>query len=122
MTGSGGSSGSSVSIELRAGGQLLALGTPRQQAALVVEAPRPVAIETLIDRVWDDAPPVTARNVLLEPVPVTLSRRYRARTDSLSVEYELVDAASSSSGNMFPDEFPALALRASIDGDRHGGR
>ncbi|MEV4625919.1 BTAD domain-containing putative transcriptional regulator [Micromonospora sp. NPDC049523] len=53
--------------ELRAGGQLFDLGTPRQQAVLAVlavESPRPVAIETLVDRVWDDAPPVAARNVL----------------------------------------------------------
>jgi len=54
-------------VELRAGGQRLDVGTPRQQAVLaglVVDAGRPVAIETLIDRVWDDAPPVEARNVL----------------------------------------------------------
>jgi DNA-binding SARP family transcriptional activator/tetratricopeptide (TPR) repeat protein len=54
-------------VQLQAGGQLLDVGTPRQQAvlaALIVDAPRPVAIETLIDRVWDDTPPVEARNVL----------------------------------------------------------
>jgi DNA-binding SARP family transcriptional activator/tetratricopeptide (TPR) repeat protein len=54
-------------VELQAGGQLVDLGPPRQQAvlaALIVDAPRPVAIEALIDRVWDDAPPVGARNVL----------------------------------------------------------
>src|SRR5262249_21731101 len=45
----------------------LDLGTPRQQAvlaALAVDAGRPVPIETLIDRIWDDAPPAEARNVL----------------------------------------------------------
>jgi len=45
----------------------LDLGTPRQQAVLAVlavDAGRPIAIETLIDRVWDDAPPAEARNVL----------------------------------------------------------
>jgi DNA-binding SARP family transcriptional activator/Flp pilus assembly protein TadD len=54
-------------VELLAGGQPLDVGPPRQQAvlaALVVDAGRPVAIETLIDRVWDDSPPVEARNVL----------------------------------------------------------
>ncbi|WP_460523203.1 AfsR/SARP family transcriptional regulator [Flindersiella endophytica] len=54
-------------MELWAGGQPLDLGTPRQQAvlaALLVDAPRPVGIETLVDRVWDDSPPVEARSVL----------------------------------------------------------
>jgi DNA-binding SARP family transcriptional activator len=54
-------------VELRAGGQLLEIGAPRLQAvlaALAVEPRRPVAIETLIDRVWDDTPPIEARNVL----------------------------------------------------------
>ena len=47
-------------IQLNAGGQQLDLGIPRQQAvlcALLVDTGRPVPIETLIDRVWDDEPP-----------------------------------------------------------------
>ncbi|MBP2324395.1 DNA-binding SARP family transcriptional activator [Kibdelosporangium banguiense] len=54
-------------VQLQAAGKLLDPGTPRQQAvlaALVIDAGRPVAIETLIGRVWDEAPPVEARNVL----------------------------------------------------------
>src|SRR5688572_8417328 len=54
-------------VELRAAGQVLHVGTPRQQAvlaALIVDTGRPVAIETLVDRVWDDTPPVEARSVL----------------------------------------------------------
>jgi DNA-binding SARP family transcriptional activator/tetratricopeptide (TPR) repeat protein len=54
-------------IQLEGDGQLLDVGTPRQQAvlaALAVDVGRPVAIETLIDRVWDDSPPVEARGVL----------------------------------------------------------
>ncbi|MBF9130160.1 tetratricopeptide repeat protein [Plantactinospora sp. S1510] len=54
-------------VQLRAAGQPLEVGTPRQQAVLavlVVDTPRPVAIETLIDRLWDEAPPAEARNVL----------------------------------------------------------
>jgi DNA-binding SARP family transcriptional activator/tetratricopeptide (TPR) repeat protein len=54
-------------VQLRAGEQVLDVGTPRQQAvlaALAVDAGRPVAMETLVDRVWHDAPPVEARNVL----------------------------------------------------------
>jgi DNA-binding SARP family transcriptional activator len=54
-------------VQLRAGGLLLNVGAARQQAvlaALAVDAGRPVGIETLIDRVWDDHPPAQARNVL----------------------------------------------------------
>jgi DNA-binding SARP family transcriptional activator len=54
-------------VELRAAGHVLDMGAPRRQAvfaALVVDAGRPVAIETLIDRVWDENPPIEARNVL----------------------------------------------------------
>jgi DNA-binding SARP family transcriptional activator/tetratricopeptide (TPR) repeat protein len=54
-------------IDLQAAGQGLDVGTPRQQAvlaALAVDVGRPVSVETLIDRVWGDDPPVEARNVL----------------------------------------------------------
>ena len=54
-------------MELWAAGHLLDVGTPRLQAvlaALAVDAGRPVAIETLVDRVWDESPPAEARNVL----------------------------------------------------------
>jgi DNA-binding SARP family transcriptional activator/tetratricopeptide (TPR) repeat protein len=54
-------------MELWAAGQLLEVGAPRLQAvlaALVVDAGRPVAIETLIDRVWGETPPVEVRNAL----------------------------------------------------------
>jgi DNA-binding SARP family transcriptional activator len=53
--------------ELRAAGRVVDVGPPRQQAvlaALVMDAGRPVAIDTLIDRVWDDTPPAEARAVL----------------------------------------------------------
>src|SRR6266498_1121602 len=54
-------------VQLQTGGRSLDVGTPRQQAvlaALAVDVGRPVAIETIVDRVWHDAPPVEARNVL----------------------------------------------------------
>ncbi|MFF3556119.1 BTAD domain-containing putative transcriptional regulator [Streptomyces tsukubensis] len=54
-------------IEVQSAGRPLDVGTPRQQvvlAALVVDARRPIAIEVLIDRVWDHAPPANARPVL----------------------------------------------------------
>ena len=58
-------------IDLQAAGQVLDVGTPRQQAvlaALAVDAGRPVSVETLVDRVWGDNPPVEARNVLYSHV------------------------------------------------------
>jgi DNA-binding SARP family transcriptional activator len=54
-------------VELRAAGQMLDIGPPRPQAvlaALAVDAGRPVAIATLIDRVWADTPPRKVRDVL----------------------------------------------------------
>jgi DNA-binding SARP family transcriptional activator/tetratricopeptide (TPR) repeat protein len=54
-------------IQLLVGDQVLDVGPPRQQAvlaALAVDAGRPVAIETLVDRVWHEAPPAEVRNVL----------------------------------------------------------
>jgi DNA-binding SARP family transcriptional activator/tetratricopeptide (TPR) repeat protein len=97
-------------VQLRAGGLLLNVGAARQQAvlaALAVDAGRPVGIETLVDRVWDDNPPVQARNVLYshlsrlrrllrqasaaagEPV-VRVERRHAGYV--LDVAPELVDA------------------------------
>ena len=53
-------------VELRLAGHLLDVGAPRRQAVLTVlavDAGRPVAVDTLIDHVWDDNPPAEARNV-----------------------------------------------------------
>jgi DNA-binding SARP family transcriptional activator len=54
-------------VELLAGGRLVDLGAPKQRAvftALAVDAGHPVPVDTLVDRVWDDDPPVAARNAL----------------------------------------------------------
>src|SRR4051794_1785824 len=54
-------------VEVRAGGSPIALGEPRQRAvlvALLVDAGRPVSVETLVDRVWGEAPPPQARRSL----------------------------------------------------------
>jgi len=70
-------------VELLAAGRLLDVGTPRQQAvlaALAVDAGRPVAIELLIDRIWDDSPPAEARNVLYSHLSrIRQLLRYAAR-------------------------------------------
>ncbi|MFJ8438952.1 AfsR/SARP family transcriptional regulator [Kitasatospora griseola] len=54
-------------IEVRSAGRPLDIGTPQQQlvlAALLVDARRPVPIETLVDRVWGHDPPANPRPVL----------------------------------------------------------
>ncbi|MGW4382470.1 AfsR/SARP family transcriptional regulator [Kitasatospora sp. NPDC004531] len=54
-------------VEVRSAGRPLDVGTPRQQvvlAALVVDVRRPIAIETLVDRVWGHDPPANPRSVL----------------------------------------------------------
>ncbi len=46
-------------VQVRAGERVVAVGTPQQQlllAALAVDAGRPVTVDTLIDRLWDQAP------------------------------------------------------------------
>lgn len=54
-------------VRLAAGGRTVAVGEPRQQAVLAVlllEAGRTVAVDTLVDRIWGDAPPAQARRSL----------------------------------------------------------
>ena len=54
-------------VEAWAGGRPLDAGTTKQQAvlvALLVDAPGPVSADTLVSRVWDDAPPDDARGTL----------------------------------------------------------
>ena len=51
-------------LELRRLGRLCELGSAKERqilAILLLAAGKPVSIETLIDQVWDDAPPPTAR-------------------------------------------------------------
>ncbi|GAA4525173.1 AfsR/SARP family transcriptional regulator [Amycolatopsis samaneae] len=96
-------------LEVWSAGRSLKVGTPRQQAvlaALVVDARRPVAIETLIDRVWGHAPPADPRAVLYSHLsrirrlltqivtlpggkPVRLERRYAGYV--LDLDPESVD-------------------------------
>jgi DNA-binding SARP family transcriptional activator/tetratricopeptide (TPR) repeat protein len=82
-------------VQLRAGGQQLDVGTPRQQvvlAALAVDAGRPVPIETLIDRIWDEAPPAEARNVLYSHL--SRIRQLLARASDISGLAARVDRRS----------------------------
>ncbi|HEU5474261.1 MAG TPA: BTAD domain-containing putative transcriptional regulator [Actinophytocola sp.] len=75
-------------IQLNAAGRLLDVGAPRQQrvlAALAVDVGRPVPVETLIDRVWDDSPPAMARDVLY-PYLSKLRRLLKQATEITGTE------------------------------------
>jgi DNA-binding SARP family transcriptional activator len=54
-------------LQMRIGGALVPLGTPKQRAVLavlIVNASRPVGIDTLIGAAWDQRPPPGARATL----------------------------------------------------------
>jgi DNA-binding SARP family transcriptional activator len=54
-------------VQVWARGRSFPVGEPRQQAvlaALLVDAGRPVTVDTLVDRVWGDSPPPQARRSL----------------------------------------------------------
>jgi DNA-binding SARP family transcriptional activator/Flp pilus assembly protein TadD len=70
-------------MELRVDGESVPLGPARQRtvlAALAVDARRPVSLETLIERVWDDDPPGRVRTVVYSYV-TRLRRVLRAAGD-----------------------------------------
>jgi DNA-binding SARP family transcriptional activator/tetratricopeptide (TPR) repeat protein len=55
------------SVDVLAGGVRLSAGRPQAQAvlaALAVDVPRPVPVQTLIDRVWGEHPPAQARQAV----------------------------------------------------------
>jgi DNA-binding SARP family transcriptional activator/tetratricopeptide (TPR) repeat protein len=55
------------SVTLWSDGRPVDLGPPKQRAvlaALAIDARRPVSVDTLVHRVWDDQPPTEARNAL----------------------------------------------------------
>src|SRR5207302_10854607 len=54
-------------FEVVSAGRAVDLGPPKQRtllAALAVDAGRPVPVDALVDRLWDDEPPLDARKVL----------------------------------------------------------
>jgi DNA-binding SARP family transcriptional activator len=54
-------------VELRVDGKALEVGPPKRRAvlaSLAVDAGRPVAMDTVVDRVWDQEPPAQARGTL----------------------------------------------------------
>ncbi|MEU4625054.1 winged helix-turn-helix domain-containing protein [Actinoplanes sp. NPDC023801] len=70
-------------VEVRLDGRLLDLGPPRQRcvfAALAVDVGRPVQVDTIVDRVWDESPPPSAR----ESVYVYVGRLRKALLRALA--------------------------------------
>ncbi|WP_196444902.1 BTAD domain-containing putative transcriptional regulator [Planomonospora sp. ID67723] len=70
-------------LELWTAGGPVDLGPPRQRAvwaAVAVDAPRPVPADTMIDRVWGEAPPERARHAL--QVYLARIRRVLERVDA----------------------------------------
>ncbi len=85
------------------------VGGPRQQivlASLLLAAPRPVGVDALVDAVWPDGPPATARGQIqicvsrlrraLEPGPGTIATRppgYAIELDGALLDLAEFDAA-----------------------------
>jgi DNA-binding SARP family transcriptional activator len=54
-------------VQVRAGGRWLSVGAPQRRAvlaALALDAGRPLAVETLVDRVWGEQPPAQVRSAI----------------------------------------------------------
>jgi DNA-binding SARP family transcriptional activator/tetratricopeptide (TPR) repeat protein len=73
-------------LEVFVDGRPVAVGQARQRsvlAVLLVEANRPVALEQLIDRIWGDDPPATARELIY--VGISRLRRVLARASDVQL-------------------------------------
>jgi DNA-binding SARP family transcriptional activator len=83
-------------VEVRVGGRVVAVG-PRQQqlllAALAVDAGYPVTVETLIDRLWDQAPDEVRR-----ALRVLITRLRRTVKQAVNAEGEAVRIVRRSGG------------------------
>ena len=92
-------------LQVTGGGQALALGGPRQRLVLVVlllEANRLVTTERLIERVWGDEEPETARGTLQAYISRLRRVLGSGRLQSLPRGYRL---------DVRPDEVDALRFR-----------
>jgi DNA-binding SARP family transcriptional activator/tetratricopeptide (TPR) repeat protein len=106
-------------MELRVDGESVPLGPARQRtvlAALAVDAGRPVPLETLIARVWDDDPPARVRTVVYSYI-TRLRRVLRATGDQAA----LVRRAGGYMLDVDPDSVDLLMfgrlVRAAARGD-----
>ncbi|WP_333775010.1 AfsR/SARP family transcriptional regulator [Streptomyces sp. IBSBF 3136] len=77
-------------LELRAAGRVIEVGEPRRRAvlaALAADTGRPVAVSTLVDRVWDTTPPDGARSALY--AHISRLRRLFDRAVSMAGDQEM---------------------------------
>ena len=97
-------------VEVAAAGRLLDLGPPQRRAvlaALAVDAGRPVPVDVLIDRVWDQPPPAQARSA----VRVHLTRLRQILRESRSAAPELLRRAGGYVLDPGPAEVDLLRFR-----------
>lgn len=107
-------------VEIHSAGEVIEIGPPQQRlmaAALAVDAGRLVTAETLIDRVWDDAPPGARRtlHVLVSKMRRVLKSASQSGPDDVTV-------ARRSGGYVLqvePDEVDLLRFRRLADDARH---
>ncbi|MFC4856999.1 AfsR/SARP family transcriptional regulator [Actinophytocola glycyrrhizae] len=107
-------------LELSAGGRELDLGGPRQRvvlAMLALNANRVVPVESLIDAVWDTAPPTTARAQVQICVSalrkIFLEADAGVRIKTRTPGYQLVVPA----GELDTEQFGALVTAARTHAD-----
>ncbi|WP_225320570.1 BTAD domain-containing putative transcriptional regulator [Streptomyces luteolifulvus] len=89
-------------LELRVAGRAVELGPPQRRAvlaALLVDAGRPVPLETLIDRVWGEDPPAEARASLYSHA-ARIRRTLAAAASAASAER---DSGSGGAGEVAGD-------------------
>ncbi len=112
-------------VQLWVRGEQLDLGPARQRAvlaALVADEGRPVAIDTLIDRVWDEKPPAGARSGVYSYV--TRLRRIFGRalpdTGAGAGSLALVRQPAGYVLDAPPEQVDFYEFRSLVDAVRHG--
>lgn len=93
-------------------GQAVDLGPPKRRAvlaALAVDSGQPVALSTLVDRVWDESPPTEARNALY--AHLTRIRRLLAKVTQADAPVRLVRHAGGYLLDIEPDRVDLLRFR-----------
>ncbi|WP_158243942.1 AfsR/SARP family transcriptional regulator [Mycobacterium sp. 4858] len=97
------------SIELWTGSSLANIGPARQRSilgALLVDAGRPVPLESLVDRVWGDRPPAEVRNVVYTYV----TRLRRALAQASAALPEPISLVRSPAGYLVSTDLGAVDL------------
>jgi DNA-binding SARP family transcriptional activator/tetratricopeptide (TPR) repeat protein len=104
------------SVELWSNGRLVDLGPPKQRAvfvALLLDAGRPVTVDSLVYRVWDETPPIEARNALYAHV-MRIRRALASARPGHPGPLGLERAAGGYVLQIDPDQVDALRFRRLI--------